>query len=228
MDGGYGVTGFSGQNKKTIIFSNRYNNQVVKRIMPRSFAECEVREAVMTDGIEAIDAGAFAGCTELKQVIFTNTLKEIGDCAFQSCPELVTAMLPQGIEQIGKYSFAGSGLKTISIPRSVFWVGEGVYSDCKRLNNVVVPDNIISIPDKMFSGCDSLSEIKLPETVDSIGADAFRDCSSLQSIVIPESVHSIGENAFSGTHPKFTLLCHRLSEAEKYARSHDITFQIIY
>lgn len=102
-------------------------------------------------------------------------------------------MLPQGIEQIGKYSFAGSGLKTISIPRSVFWVGEGVYSDCKRLNNVVVPDNIISIPDKMFSGCDSLSEIKLPETVDSIGADAFRDCSSLQSIVIPESVHSIGE-----------------------------------
>lgn len=81
---------------------------------------------------------------------------------------------------------------------------------------------------KMFSGCDSLSEIKLPETVDSIGADAFRDCSSLQSIVIPESVHSIGENAFSGTHPKFTLLCHRLSEAEKYARSHDITFQIIY
>lgn len=127
-----------------------------------------------------------------------------------------------------KYSFAGSGLKTISIPRSVFWVGEGVYSDCKRLNNVVVPDNIISIPDKMFSGCGSLSEIKLPETVDSIGADAFRDCSSLQSIVIPESVHSIGENAFSGTHPKFTLLCHRLSEAEKYARSHDITFQIIY
>lgn len=149
VDGGYGVTGFSGQNKKTIIFSNRYNNQVVKRIMPRSFAECEVREAVMTDGIEVIDAGAFAGCTELKQVIFPNTLKEIGDCAFQSCPELVTAMLPQGIEQIGKYSFAGSGLKTISIPRSVFWVGEGVYSDCKRLNNVVVPDNIISIPDRI-------------------------------------------------------------------------------
>ena len=41
-------------------------------------------------------------------------------------------------------------------------------------------------------------------------------------------VDSIGENAFSGTHPKFTLLCRRLSEAEKYARSHDITFQIIY
>jgi hypothetical protein len=41
-------------------------------------------------------------------------------------------------------------------------------------------------------------------------------------------VRSIGENAFGGTHPKFTLLCHRLSEAERYARSHNITFQIIY
>ena len=86
-----------------------------------------------------------------------------------------------------------------------------------------MPDNIISIPDRMFSGCGSLSEIKLPETADRIGTGAFENCSSLQSIVIPESVRSIGENAFGGTHPKFTLLCHRLSEAERYARSHNIT-----
>ena len=228
IDGGYGVTGFSGQNKKTIIFSSRYNNQTVKQIMPHSFAGCEVCEAVMTDGIEIIGESAFDGCSGLKQVIFPNTLKEIGNDAFRSCPELITAVLPQGVEQLGKYAFSGSGLKTIMIPHSVYWVGEGVYADCKRLNHVAVPDNIISIPDRMFSGCGSLSEIKLPETADRIGTGAFENCSSLQSIVIPESVRSIGENAFGGTHPKFTLLCHRLSEAERYARSHNITFQIIY
>lgn len=161
-------------------------------------------------------------------MIFPNTLKEIGNDAFRSCPELITAVLPQGVEQLGKYAFSGSGLKTIMIPHSVYWVGEGVYADCKRLDHVAVPDNIISIPDRMFSGCGSLSEIKLPETADRIGTGAFENCSSLQSIVIPESVRSIGENAFGGTHPKFTLLCHRLSEAERYARSHNITFQIIY
>ena len=228
IDGGYGVTGFSGQSKKTIIFSNRYNNQVVKRIMPHSFAESEVQEAIMTDGIEVIDEGAFIGCKELKQVILPNTLKEIGDFAFRTCPELITAVLPQGVEQLGKYAFSGSGLKTILLPHSVFWLGEGAYADCKRLNNVIIPDNIISISDKMFSGCNNLSEIKLPETMNSIGAGAFENCTSLQSIVIPESVRSIGEDAFTGTHPKFTLLCHRLSEAEKYARNHDIKFQIIY
>ncbi len=226
--GGYGVTGFSGQNKKTIIFSNRYNHQVVKQIMPRSFAKREVQEAVITDGIEVIGEGAFDGCTELKQVIFPNTLKEIGNCAFHACPKLVTAMLPQGVEQLGEYAFAGSSLKTISIPHSVYWMGAGVYAGCKRLNHVALPDNITSIPNKMFSGCGSLSEIRLPETVDSIGGGAFENCTSLQSVAIPESVRSIGENAFSGTHPKFTLLCHRLSEAEKYARSHNLAFQIIY
>lgn len=228
IDGGYGVTGFSGQNKRTIIFSSRYNNQTVKQIMPHSFAGGEVSEAVMTDGIERIGESAFDGCSGLKQVIFPNTLKEIGDYAFRSCPELITAVLPQGVEQLGKYAFAGSGLKTILIPHSVYWIGEGAYADCKRLNHVTVPDNIVSIPDRMFSGCDSLSEIKLPETADRIGSGVFENCGSLQSIVIPESVRSIGENAFGGTHPKFTLLCHRLSEAERYARNHNITFQIIY
>lgn len=228
IDGGYGVTGFSGQNKKTIIFSNRYQNQSVKRIMPRSFAACEVQEAVMTDGMEGIDEGAFDGCAALKQVIFPNTLKEIGDFAFRACPALVTAMLPQGVEQIGKYAFAGAGLKTILLPRSVYWLGEGVYADCKRLNDVVLPDNILSVPDQMFRGCDSLREIKLPETLGSIGAGAFEGCTSLQSIVIPASVRSIGAHAFAGTHPKFTLLCHRHSEAEQYARRCDLTFQIIY
>ena len=111
IDGGYGVTGFSGQNKKTIIFSSRYNNQTVKQIMPHSFAGCEVCEAVMTDGIEIIGESAFDGCSGLKQVIFPNTLKEIGNDAFRSCPELITAVLPQGVEQLGKYAFSGSGLK---------------------------------------------------------------------------------------------------------------------
>lgn len=225
--GGYGVTGFSGQNKKTIIFSNRYRNQAVKRIMPRSFAGCEVQEAVMTDGIEVIDEGAFDGCTALRQVIFPTTLKEIGDAAFRSCPELTAAMLPPGVEQLGNYAFAGSGLRTVLIPRAVYWLGEGVYADCKRLTQVAIPDHILSIPDRMFRSCDNLREITLPETVDSIGAGAFEDCTSLQSIVIPASVRSIGENAFAGTHPAFTLLCHRLSAAEEYAKRHGIAFQIL-
>lgn len=225
---GYGVTGFSGQNKRTIIFSDRYNGLPVKQIMPSSFMECEVQEVVMTEGIAVIADSAFKGCFDLKQVIFPHSLREIQDNAFMGCGNLVTASLPIALEQIGKYAFSGTALKKINIPKTVYWLGEGAYANCKRLDNVEIPDNIISIPDRLFKGCEALTDIELSENIDSIGESAFENCTSLQNLVIPEAVKSIGENAFKNVHPKFTLLCQRLSVAEQYARSHDIRFQIIY
>lgn len=228
VDGGYGVTGFAGQNKRTIIFSNRHNNLPVKRIMARSFAECEVQEVVMTDGIEIIEADAFKGCGDLKQVIFAPTVKEIGDGAFAGCRSLSMAALPSTIEQIGRFTFSGTGIKTLDLPNAVYWIGEGVFSGCTKLVKVKIPDNIISIPARMFKDCTGLREIILPECIDSIGEEAFAGCISLNQITIPDSVRDIGRNAFAGVADKFTLLCTRLSPAEKYARENNIKFQIIY
>ncbi len=228
IPGGYGVTGFIGQNKRTLIFSNRHNNQSVTKIMARAFSESEVQEAVMTDGITVIDEGAFKGCIELRQVIFPLTLKEIGDHAFAGCGNLITASLPSSLEQIGKYAFTGTPLKNIIIPQTVYWIGEGAFSHCNKISSIEIPDNIISIPNRLFQGCDLLAKVTLPETVDAIGDYAFSGCHALQSISIPESVHIIGDNAFDDVHPKFTILCQRQSDAEQYARKHDITFQIVY
>ena len=144
------------------------------------------------------------------------------------CGELITASLPLALEQIGKYAFAGTALKKIRIPQSVYWLGEGVYADCKRLSGIEIPDTIVSVSDKLFWGCETLTDIKLPESIDSIGEGAFEGCVALQNLVIPQAVKTIGENAFQNVSPKFTLLCKRLSVAERYARSHDIRFQIIY
>lgn len=228
VDGGYGVTGFAGQNKRTIIFSNRYDNRPVKRIIANSFSECEVQEVVMTDGIEVIEKDAFKGCTDLKQVIFAQTVKEIGDSAFSGCRSLTMAALPPFLEQIGRYAFSGTDLKTLTIPSTVYWTGEGVYSNCTRLNKVKIPDNIISIPNRMFKGCTGLKEVILPDCIDSIGEEAFAGCVLLETIAIPETVRNIGKDAFAGVAAHFTLLCNRLSPAEKYARENNIKFQIMY
>lgn len=228
VDDGYGVTGFAGQNKRTIIFSNRYNNRPVKRIMAKSFAECEVQEVVMTDGIAIIEADAFKGCGDLKQVIFAPSVKEIGDGAFAGCKSLSMATLPPAIEQIGRFAFSGTGIKTLNIPSTVYWTGEGVYSNCVRLEKVSIPDNIISIPDRMFKDCTGLKAVNLPDCVDQIGEEAFSGCIGLDSIVIPDSVKAIGKDAFAGIGPKFRILCTRLSVAEQYARDNGLLFQIIY
>ena len=227
IEDGYGVIGFSGQDKRTIVFPNRHQNRPVKRILPRAFAECEVEDAVIPDGIEWIDDGAFNGCARLKQVIFPETLKEIGAFAFASCSNLLTATLPKNVRQIGKYAFADSGLKSAALAPSVYWIGEGAYANCANLASAEIPNGMLALPDKMFFGCKNLTEVKLPVTLESIGAEAFAVCENLKSIAIPENVRTIGVNAFSGTHPKFTLQCKRLSAAEQYARENNIPFQLI-
>ncbi len=225
---GYGVLGFLGENKKTLIFSNYYNGLPVKRIMPSSFAEYEVEDVILTEGITLIGDSAFKGCPNLKQVVFPSSIKEIQDSAFMGCSNLTTASLPVGLEQIGKYAFSGTALKKVTIPKTISQLGEGAFADCTRLKNVKIPKSINYIPGKLFSGCELLTDIELPECVEQIGESAFEDCSSLQNLLIPKSVKTIGENAFKNVHPKFTLLCQRLSVAEKYARSHNIKFQLVY
>lgn len=225
---GLGVTGFQGEDKKTLIFSDRHGGLPIKRILPAAFAECAVQQVVMAEGINAIGERAFAGCTELKQAILPFSLRHIGDEAFAGCTSLVTAVLPAALEQIGSFAFQGTALKTAMIPSTVHFLGEGIYADCKRLNHIEIPPHIRSLPAELFKGCESLMDIKLPPALGSIGAGAFAGCTALERLVIPGSVQKIGENAFAGVHPKFMLLCPRLSAAEEYAREHDIRYQIVY
>lgn len=224
---GYGVVGFTGNNK-TVIFSNMHNGLPVKRIMKRAFTESGIEEAVMTDGITLVEEDAFKGCTCLRQVIFAQTLKTIGDGAFEGCGQLMMAALPSKLEQIGKNAFSGSGIKTLSIPKSVHWLGDGAYSRCTKLDNITIPSNITSISNQLFQGCKTLKKIQLHDQIDSIGDKAFEGCEALESIEIPEGVQHIGEDAFKNCHPRLTILCHRLSVAEKYCRQNGLHFQIVF
>ena len=225
IDGGYGVTGFNGQNKETVVFSNRHNALPVKQIMKDSFAESELQGIIVTEGIEGIGDYAFKDCWELKQAVFPSTLKEIGQSAFEGCYRLDIAELPPHLGWVGMYAFADTNLKRINLPCTVYWTGEGVFSNCKQLEEIVISPNLTVISDKMFKGCESLAEVKLPDTVESIGVEAFEGCKSLKLIVIPESVKSIGTDAFRNVSGEFKLLCYRGSMAEKYAAENEIRFE---
>lgn len=225
IDGGYGVTGFNGQNKETIVFSNRHEALPVKQIMKDSFAESDIQGIIVTEGIETIGDYAFKDCWELRQAVFPSTLKEIGQSAFEGCYRLDIPDLPPLLGRIGMYAFADTNIKKINLPCTVYWTGEGVFFNCKQLEDVVISPNLTVIADKMFKGCESLSEIQLPETIESIGVEAFEGCTSLKLIVVPESVKSIGENAFSNVDPEFKMLCQRGSDAEKYAIVNAIRYE---
>ena len=224
---GYGISGFSGDNIKTLIIPNQHDGKHVNRILSDVFENSDVREVVMTDGITVIEDSAFKNCSQLKQVIFPGTLKEIGDLAFANCRNLVTAALPHSIEQIGRYSFSDTALKQLVLPESVMWIGCGAYMNCSRLTDIHLPKHIAELSDELFKGCTSLKKIELSNEICSIGKETFSGCTSLVDLIVPESVMNVGDNAFFGMDSSFNLICTQKSAAEKYARSHNVPFQIV-
>ena len=227
LGNGLAVTGFTGANKKTIIFQNTNKNIPVIEVKAGAFSESAIEEAIMTEGFRRIGEKAFLGCGSLKQIIFPMSLRELGDFSLAGCIGLKSVSLPLMMEQIGAYALSGTGLKTVQIPKSVYWLGDGVFSGCKNLDNIEIQENINTIPAKMFQGCENLTKIKLHEQLSGIGDYAFAECSRLTTIYIPDSVTAIGENTFEGVNEKFILMCSFGSYAESYARKKKLKYQLV-
>ena len=99
-------------------------------------------------------------------------------------------------------------LTSVTIPKSVTSILDGVFSGCNSLVSiVVVPDNAVydsrdgcnaiieTSTNKIVSGCKATI---IPNTVTIIGDNAFSHCAGMTSLTIPNSITAIGEEAFAG------------------------------
>ena len=88
-------------------------------------------------------------------------------------------------------------------------ISQGVFKDCKSLQEVTFAEGVISLGDDnysqsvvannipgVFEGCSNLKKVSLPEGLLNICRYTFNGCTSLESIIIPEGVESISEYAF--------------------------------
>lgn len=139
---GLAVTGFRGDKNKTIIFQNKSGNMPVVEIADDSFSNSPTEEAILTEGITYIGRNAFKGCHKLHQVVLPISVEEIGDAAFENCSNLKSVSLPRVLKTAGDGAFKETGLRTIEIPRSVFWLGEGLLAECESLDHLTIPENI--------------------------------------------------------------------------------------
>ena len=141
-------------------------------------------------------------------------------------PNYVTRLLINNfISTIKPYAFKNSIIQSIEIqdPESGYFriIGDGAFSDCKDLISVdPLPWNIHHLGEGVFSGCSKLSNIVfntrwvytipkltfantilnnfiIPVQVVSIGDSAFYNC-KLTTISISDKITSIGSNAFNG------------------------------
>ena len=181
----------------------------VTQIGERAFQDCASLESVVIpDRMTRIEALTFFRCSSLKRVFIGKNITEIVFTAFSECEltELTVAeentvyhsMNNCIIETQSKTLCLGCNTSVIPDDGSVTQIGDGAFSYCSSLTEVVIPDCVTAIGDGAFSYCSSLTDVIIPDGVTRIGNGMFRSCTSLQHIVIPDSVTQIGYGAFEG------------------------------
>ncbi|MCD8373197.1 MAG: leucine-rich repeat domain-containing protein [Clostridia bacterium] len=149
------------------------------------------------DGVTAISAYAFYGCTNLKSVVIPSSVTSIGDYAFYGCAGLTTITFANGLLTIGEYAFYGcSSLTKIELPDSVTSIGSYAFRDCTSLESAWLSSGLTTISSYLFYGCEKLASVTIYPGVTTIGSYAFYGCTSLTDVVIPDGVTYIYEDAF--------------------------------
>ena len=74
--------------------------------------------------------------------------------------------------------------------KAVTSIGNGAFSYCESLTNVVIPTGVTSIGNSAFSWCESLTSVEIPDSVTNIGEEAFFGCYRLTRVYYMGDVES--------------------------------------
>ncbi len=156
-------------------------------------------------GSRVIGDGAFAGCTSLVSVAIGNAVREIGNRAFAGCEALATVDVAAGSElaTIGDEAFSGTALThfNFALCPSMEKVGKWAFAGTK-IASISFPRNLSEIPEGVCFGNQAAVSVALPECAEEVGNYAFYGNSMAgNALSIPANVAYIGDNAFEDAHP---------------------------
>ena len=106
-----------------------------------AFEACaNLKSIVMADSVVEIGEEAFEGCTSLQNAVLSNNLKSIGLEAFCGCINLTSIKLPNSLNELFAMAFVYSGIKNITIPRSMKIISRLEFIGDDNLETVTFED----------------------------------------------------------------------------------------
>lgn len=126
--------------------------------------------------------------------------------------------------RIGKATFIKSSIGQISIPASVYYMGENAFLKCRRLKivefaenselkiidknafsqtsiaRITIPSNVIRIKESAFDNCCNLVKIEFSQNskLKTIEKNAFKHCCELTDISLPSNVDDLKDGWCNG------------------------------
>ncbi len=181
-----------------------------KRIEDWIFNACySLKDVVLPESLEVIDAGAFHWCTSLETINIPPEVYWIAPNSFKECTALRDVVLPEGLLEIGGSAFEKCfGLESINIPETVELVKHSAFYQCFSLKEVTLPEELPEtyypadfpgIFTNEFRYCFNLESITLPKDAEIIQDGAFEDCRKLKTVTIPQNVHIMTGSAFKNS-----------------------------
>ena len=125
------------------------------------------------------------------------TVARISDPAFYKC-KAKTVSIPKTVKYVGTDSFRDSpNLSTVSFEGGTERIGSDAFYGCKSLKSVKLGSGLKTIEPYVFYGCSALTGLVIPDKVTAIGWRAFSSCTSMRSVILPDSVKTLKEDAIN-------------------------------
>ena len=191
------------------------------------FSACEsLKKVTLEKGMTDIPYCLLANMPNLEEVIIPDSVKTIEGYAFAYCPKLTDIQLPSKLEQMGEYLFVGTGIKKITIPGSVTFMGltfaqeqlgaeapieevifeegsetlvfSGTFYGSSTLRSLTLPARPIGVRTQyaVFANCTNLETISFAKGAKEVPNNIFFNHLTLKNVIMPDSITSIGREAF--------------------------------
>lgn len=145
-----------------------------------------------------LNKSSFMMCSNLTLVNLEKAvlLEEICEYSFDNTG-FEDIIIPPRVTTIGPSAFASSSLTYAEIPDNVTSIGEGCFSGCTELTEILLGEGITVIPGAMCDMCTKLTEVTFNGDITTIGYGAFSVCAKLYAMHFPNSLQTIDCDAFA-------------------------------
>ncbi len=160
-----------------------------------------ITKVVLPEGIEKINAYAFANLTALEEIVLPSTLEAIEYGAFFNCVSLKTITFSgeNNLKIINQSAFENCNLQGTVDLSAVCIVSDYAFAGNQEMEGLITGDALLSIAQYAFAGCKKLADVTITAPKVKYGPYCFTGCESLESFyinayVLPEGMFFEAEN----------------------------------